>query len=56
MDFKSKVSQIMEAASLTSDNFDFVIHPFRLTVMDRIIAVAEDAISVSFQHFCEGGQ
>jgi hypothetical protein len=34
----------MEAVSLTFDNFDFVIHPFQLTVMDRIIAVAKAAL------------
>ena len=46
----------MEPVSLTFDNFDFVIHPFQFTVMDMVITVAKDTISVSFQHFCEGGQ
>ena len=36
----------MEAVSLTFDNFDFIIHPFQLTIMDRVIAVAKDTISV----------
>jgi hypothetical protein len=56
VDFKSKVSQIMEAVSFTFNDLDFVIHSFQFTVMDRVIAVVKDTISVSFQHFCEGGQ
>jgi len=32
----------MEAVSLTFDNFDFVIHPFQLTVMDDSVDLIRD--------------
>ncbi len=48
IDFQRKVSQVMISVGFTFDDFDFVIHPFQLSGVDRIITVIEDAVSISF--------
>ena len=48
IDFQGKVAQVMKSVGFTFDDFDFVIHPFQLSGVDRIITVIEDAVSISF--------
>ena len=50
IDFQGKVAQIVKSVCFTFDDFDFVIHTFQLSSVDRIIAVIEDTVLVSFQH------
>ena len=50
IDFQRKVAQIVKSVCFTFDDFDFVIHTFQLSGVDRIITMIEDAVSISFQH------
>ena len=48
--FQRKVASIVEPIGLTLDDLYFVIHPFKFSGMNGVIAVVEDAILISFQH------
>ena len=50
VNFQRKVAQIMKSVCFTLNDFDFVIHTFQFAGVDRIIAVIEDTVSISFQH------
>ena len=44
----------MEPISLTLYDLYFVINPFKFSVMDRVLAVIQDAIAISLKHFDKG--
>ena len=47
--------QIMEAVSLSFDDFDLIIHPFQDSGMNRVIAMIQDPITIVIQHLGEFG-
>lgn len=46
----------MEAVCFSFDDFDLVVNAFDLTGMDRIIAVIDNTVAVTLQHFGKTGQ
>ena len=45
--------QIMEAISLSFDDFDLIIHPFQDSRMNRVIAMIQDPIAIVIKHLGE---
>ena len=45
----------METIGFTFNDFYLVIHPFKFSGMNGVIAVIEDAISIVFQRVCKLG-
>ena len=45
----------MESVGFPFDNLDFVIHTFNFTIVNGIVAVIKDTISILFKRFYKGG-
>ena len=43
----------MKAICFPFNDFDFIINPFQLTIMDGMFTVIKDAITMVFKHFYE---
>jgi hypothetical protein len=43
----------METIAPSLDHFDLVIETFQTAVVDRMIAMIEQAVGVAIQHLCE---
>jgi len=43
----------MKTIGFTLNDFDFVVNPFQLTGMDRILTMFQDVIAMAFKHFYE---
>jgi hypothetical protein len=50
IDFQRKVAKIVETIGFTFNDFYLVIHPFKFSSMNGVIAVIEDAIAIAIQH------
>ena len=44
----------MESVGFPFNNLDFVIHPFNFTIVNGIIAVIKDTISIFIERFFKG--
>jgi len=44
----------VEPISFTLYDFFFIINPFKFSVMDRVLAMVQDAIAISLKHFDKG--
>jgi hypothetical protein len=45
----------MKTVGFALNDFDFIIHAFQLTGMERIITVVEDTVAVPIEHIGELG-
>jgi len=41
----------VESIGLSFNDFYFIIHPFKFSSVNGVIAVIEDTVAISFQHF-----
>ncbi len=54
VDFQCKVAQIVESIGFSFNDFYLVIHPFKFSGVNGVIAVIEDTVAMSFQHVGKG--
>ena len=53
VNFQGKVTKILKTVCFAFDDLDFVVHPFELAGMDRIVAVINDPVVAALQHTCK---
>ena len=54
IDFQCKVAKIMESISFSFNDFYLVIHPFKFSGVNGVIAVIENTVAISLQHGDKG--
>lgn len=52
-DLEGEVVKVMETVAASFDRFDLVIETFKAAIVDRVIAMIEQAVSIMIEHLCE---